>query len=75
MRKVVQLRGLLVQHHLIIEGDDVHLIDSGFIDGIARIKKALAQQGLTLSNIRSLLLTHGHLDHTLNAVALQKLTG
>jgi len=74
MRKVVQLRGLLVQHHLIIDGDDIHLIDGGFIRGIPRIKKALAQIGKEFSDIRSIILSHGHLDHTRNIAKLQKLT-
>ncbi|YCM46432.1 MBL fold metallo-hydrolase [Verrucomicrobiaceae bacterium 227] len=71
---MIQLRGLIVHHHLIIDGDDVHLFDGGFIGGVARIRRALKIKGLDLSNIRSLILTHGHLDHTFNAARIQKLT-
>lgn len=74
MRKVVQLRGLLVQHHFIVDGDDIHLIDGGMIGGIRRIKKGLKEIGKDLSNVRSIILSHGHLDHTLNVAKLQGLT-
>ena len=75
MAKVIQLRGLVVQHHMIVDGEDVHLIDGGFIGGISRIEKALARLGKDFSNVRSIILSHGHLDHTLNVARLQKLTG
>ncbi len=75
MRKIVQLRGLLVQHHLILDGDQVHLIDGGFIGAIPRIGKALAELGKNFSDINNIILTHGHLDHTLNLSQIQKLSG
>ena len=74
MPKIVPLRGLIVQHHLIISDDGVDLIDGGFFRGIARIKNALRRQGKTLSDVRSILLTHGHIDHTINVARLQKIT-
>jgi len=72
--KIVQLRGFIVHHHLIISESGIDLIDGGFLLGIRRIKRALAEHGKTLSDVRRLLLTHGHLDHTLNVAKLQKLT-
>jgi len=75
MPQIVPIRGIFVQHHLIISKEGVDLIDGGFIFGIRRLRKTLAHHGKTLSDIRSLFLTHGHLDHTLNVAKLQKLTG
>ncbi len=75
VRKVVQLRGFLVQHHLIIDENEIHLIDGGFIGGISRIKNALAKLGKTFSDLSSIVLTHGHLDHSLNLARLQQLSG
>ena len=72
--QIVSLRGFIVQHHLIIFDDGIDLIDSGFIGGITRIEKTLRKHGKTLSDVRSILLTHGHLDHSLNVAKIKKLT-
>ncbi len=74
VRSVIQLRGLLVQHHLIIDGDELHLIDGGFIGGISRIEKTLTKLGKKFTDLNSIILTHGHLDHSLNVGRLQKLS-
>jgi len=74
VRKVIQLRGFLVQHYLIVHDDDVHIIDGGFIGGISRIERALTEMGKSFSNVRSIILSHGHLDHILNIAQLQELT-
>ncbi|MCX8239337.1 MAG: MBL fold metallo-hydrolase [Akkermansiaceae bacterium] len=75
MREVVQLHGLFFQHSLIVLDNGVALIEEGFLDGIFRIKIALIRHGKTQTDVRSIILTHGHLDHTLNVTHLQKLTG
>jgi len=75
VRKVVQIRSLLVQHYLIVHHDTIDLIDAGFLGGISQIKKALTELGKDLCDIRSIILTHGHLDHTLNVAKLQKISG
>ena len=74
LREIVQLRGVLVHHHIIFDDDGAHLIDGGFLGGIRRIHKTLGARGMDFSNVRSLVLTHGHLDHTLNAARLKKLS-
>ena len=75
MRKVIQIRSFLVQHYLIVDHDTIDLIDAGFLGGISQIQKALAELGKDLCDIRSIILTHGHLDHTLNVAKLQKISG
>ena len=74
MRKVIQLRGFLVQHYLIVDGDEIHVIDGGFIGGISRIQRALNEMGKTFANVSSIIISHGHLDHLLNVAQLQELT-
>jgi len=71
----VQIRGVIVHHHLLIDDDGVHLIDGGFIGGVSAIGKVLNERGLGFEDIKSILLTHGHLDHTLNVACLQELSG
>ena len=48
----------------------VYLIDTGFIGGMGAIERALDQEGWRDLPVKGILVTHGHLDHTLNAVAL-----
>lgn len=60
--------------HLLIEGDEVTLIDGGFLGGVARIEKQLKRAGLGWDRVRHLLLTHGHLDHTFNVAKIQALS-
>ncbi len=59
---------------MLIDDSGVHLIDGGFIGGVRRIHRELRRRSLDWSDVRSIVLTHGHLDHTLNIARLQKLT-
>lgn len=73
--QIIPLKGSGVTHYLVLRDDGIDLIDSGFLGGVKRIRKALAVEGHTLSDIRNLYLTHGHLDHTFNASRLKKVSG
>ncbi|EDY81618.1 metallo-beta-lactamase superfamily, putative [Verrucomicrobiia bacterium DG1235] len=66
-----QLRSFLASSYLIIDGREVCLIDGGFLGGMKLIKQCLSENGLHWSNITSILLTHGHLDHTFNIAEIQ----
>lgn len=66
------VRTWIVQFFVLRDDDGLYLIDTGFIGGCAALKAALEERGWSHLPIRGILLTHGHLDHTLNAPALAK---
>ena len=41
MNDIIQLRGIFVHHHALIEGDQVHLLDGGILGGVERIARFL----------------------------------
>lgn len=69
------VRTLIVQFFVLRDGDGLYLIDSGFIGGIKALNRALITRGWNDLPVRGILLTHGHLDHVLNAVPLAKRHG
>ena len=69
------LRGLFGSCHLLIEGREAVLIDTGLIGEIPRIEQLLRQSNLSFRDLRAILLTHGHLDHTGNLARLAALSG
>lgn len=70
-----QLRSFLVTSHLIVQDSQICLIDGGFLGGIKHIEQCLEETGLDWSNINSILLTHGHLDHCFNLAEIQRRSG
>lgn len=72
---LLSVRGAGVSFHVLKSGDCLTLIDSGFLGGVRRLQYALSRAGWSGLPIRHLLLTHGHLDHTLNAAAIQADSG
>ena len=69
------IRGWIGWVHLLVDDAGIGLVDSGFIGDGRRIQKAIRTLGYRSSDLKAILLTHGHLDHTLNAAALQSWTG
>lgn len=51
------------------------LIDTGFEDTVPLIKKSVEQLGFKLSDIKILLSSHAHIDHTGGHALMKKLTG
>jgi glyoxylase-like metal-dependent hydrolase (beta-lactamase superfamily II) len=69
------IRGVMSVCHLLVEGEDAWLLDTGLVGEPGTIRRALRRLGLPPRSIRGILLTHGHLDHAGNLAALQRWTG
>lgn len=72
---IAQVRGPGVSFYVLRDRDDLYLIDGGFLGGVTLLQRELKRIGWNGLGIRGILLTHGHLDHTLNLVSLQRLYG
>lgn len=71
---IYQIRGILVTSYLLVDSQGVTLIDSGFIRHFKLIDNALKQVHRSWDDIQAILLTHGHLDHTLNLSRIREKT-
>lgn len=72
------IRGLLSCFHLLVESDDrsAVLIDTGSCAlELPALRRKLCAPGLAAGDLKAILLTHGHIDHTGNASALRAWTG
>ncbi len=72
----LQLRGRVVHHYALLEDDGITLIDGGFLSNPPSKTAALLEEaGRSLSEVKQIILTHGHIDHTLHITELQRLSG
>jgi glyoxylase-like metal-dependent hydrolase (beta-lactamase superfamily II) len=69
------IRGATVTCHLLVDGRDAWVLDTGLIGEPLMIRRKLRRLGLDLQSIRGIVLTHGHLDHAGNLALLQRWTG
>jgi len=69
------IQSLFVSCHLLVDGREAVLIDTGFIGEPGRIRRLVARLGLAPDSIKAVLLTHGHLDHTGNLAWVKRWTG
>jgi len=65
------IRGWLGWTHLLVGDDGVTLVDTGFVRDFLRIQHAVDALGRKPTDVRAILITHGHLDHTSNAARLR----
>ena len=72
---VFEIGILLVHAHLVVVDDGVVLVDTGLPGRSARIEQALREAGKAIGDVRSILLTHWHADHTGDAADLHRRSG
>ncbi len=72
---LLEVRSLGVSFYVIRARDELFLIDTGFIGSVRRFNDELARRGWDALPIRGILLTHGHLDHILNAARFARRDG
>jgi glyoxylase-like metal-dependent hydrolase (beta-lactamase superfamily II) len=75
--RVYPIRGRHGVFHLLHEAErkEAVLIDTGLVGEMGRLSATLGQIGLGWRDIRAILLTHGHLDHTGNLARIKELSG
>jgi glyoxylase-like metal-dependent hydrolase (beta-lactamase superfamily II) len=75
--RIYPVRGWHGSFHLLYDEArrEAALIDSGLVGEIPRLAGILREIGLKWTDIKAILLTHGHLDHTGNLAWLKELTG
>ncbi len=69
------VRGVMSVPHVLVDGDGVVLLDTGFPGDDRRIRRVMEKIGVGASDVRAILLTHGHLDHAGSAFELKTWTG
>jgi glyoxylase-like metal-dependent hydrolase (beta-lactamase superfamily II) len=60
---------------LLIDGDELTLIDTGFKGRAASVLSEIMKMGYTPSSIKRILITHHHIDHVGSLFALKKASG
>jgi glyoxylase-like metal-dependent hydrolase (beta-lactamase superfamily II) len=61
--------------HLLVEGDQAWLLDTGMVGEPVLLRRLMRRLGLAADSIKAILLTHGHLDHAGNLAKLKEWTG
>jgi len=69
------IRGIMGCCFLLADGDLSVLVDTGLFGEIVLIRQRLRKLSLKPESIKTILLTHGHLDHAGNLARLKDLTG
>jgi glyoxylase-like metal-dependent hydrolase (beta-lactamase superfamily II) len=69
------MRGVMSVCHLLVEGNDAWLLDTGMEGEPVLLRRLLARLGLGPQSIRAIVLTHGHLDHAGNLARIKEWTG
>src|SRR5258708_4034583 len=72
--RIYPIRGLLGYFHLLYDASNREsvLIDVGLVGEMARLSRVLKEVGLDWPDIKAILLTHGHIDHTGNLARIKQ---
>jgi glyoxylase-like metal-dependent hydrolase (beta-lactamase superfamily II) len=75
--RVYPIRGLVGHFHLLhdVSRGEAVLIDTGLVGEMPRLGRVLKSIGLGWHDIKAILLTHGHLDHTGHLFEIKQRTG
>jgi glyoxylase-like metal-dependent hydrolase (beta-lactamase superfamily II) len=73
--KLHAIRGLMGCCFLLEDGCNSAMIDTGLFGETIFIRRLIRKLGLAPQSIKTILLTHGHLDHAGNLARLQRWTG
>lgn len=66
------IHGWGVRCHLLVNGEEAVLIDTGLLGEVGTVKRLLRRLNLPPAALNVILLTHGHLDHAANLAALKQ---
>lgn len=72
---LLQVRAPAVNFYVLRDSSGLTLLDAGFIGGRSLLKRALKKQGWEREPILGIIVTHGHLDHILNAAKVAREAG
>jgi glyoxylase-like metal-dependent hydrolase (beta-lactamase superfamily II) len=75
--RVYPIRGLVGYFHLLhdVSRGEAVLIDTGLVGEMPQLSRVLSGLGLRWDDIKAILLTHGHLDHTGHLFEIKQRTG
>jgi glyoxylase-like metal-dependent hydrolase (beta-lactamase superfamily II) len=75
--RIYPVRGYHGSFHLLYDAirHEAVLIDTGLAGEMPQLTRILREIGLDWPDIKAILLTHGHLDHTGNLTRLKEVTG
>ena len=63
MLEVITLRREYMNAHLVRQGENAFLIDTGLRENAAALADDIAREGVDPRSLRAIVLTHGHADH------------
>lgn len=75
MANVIQYQSGMSNGFFVVEGDAVIAVDGGALYGAEYAKQHCAEAGIDPKQIRLIVATHAHVDHTCNLDELRKLSG
>jgi glyoxylase-like metal-dependent hydrolase (beta-lactamase superfamily II) len=61
--KIINIGGMVVNNYIIITEDGCIAIDTGYAGGFDKFARKLLKNGLRMSDIKYIFLTHAHDDH------------